>query len=115
MKKCAAVVFLVSVIGAVIGQTITTQEAHTDRPSLSDGLTSTTSLVAQDGNAETPKIRRPFVSAQWITELFHNAEEIFHMDSTASEPCRNAYDLFIAHLRNQTVWAVRSKYAFVIN
>ncbi|XP_065206402.1 O-acyltransferase like protein-like isoform X2 [Planococcus citri] len=44
---------------------------------------------------------------KWITQLFHEAETVFEMDSNVNTECKRDFDLYKLHLRNQSVWAVR--------
>lgn len=45
---------------------------------------------------------------KWLSQVFDQAKLAFDVPANASEKCRRDYDLFKAHLNNQTVWAVRS-------
>ncbi|KAK7576666.1 hypothetical protein V9T40_012952 [Parthenolecanium corni] len=51
----------------------------------------------------------PNTSRKWITELFADSQKDFSMEQAVSEKCRNDYLLYLSHLRNQSVWAVRMK------
>lgn len=47
---------------------------------------------------------------KWISQLFLEAERKFDMDEHVNKRCKTDYELYKLHLRNQSVWAVRSKY-----
>lgn len=100
MEKCVAVVFLLFVCG---------------RASLVRRVAEYSSEFIIKSNKVDDATEIPssaqlrFSGGQWITQLFRQAEDVFHIDRAASEPCRRAYDMFKMYLRNQTVWAIRSK------
>ena len=47
---------------------------------------------------------------KWITELFYEAKAEFQIDSNVNSECKRDFDLYKLHLRNQSVWAVKSKF-----
>ena len=48
---------------------------------------------------------------KWISELFHEAKTSFHMDSEVGDECKRDFDMYELHLKNQSVWAVRSEFS----
>lgn len=48
-------------------------------------------------------------SRKWFKELFSDAEQNFSMDAAVNPKCRSDFQLYMSHLRNQSVWSVRSK------
>lgn len=44
----------------------------------------------------------------WLSEIFDEAKKKFDMLSKVSEECKRDYETYKQHVRNQTVWAVRS-------
>lgn len=46
---------------------------------------------------------------KWITEIFDEAKHQFSMVENVTEACRNDFQLYLQHLKNQSIWAVRSK------
>lgn len=46
---------------------------------------------------------------KWISRLFLEAEMSFDIHPNVSSRCKYDYELYLSHLKNQSVWAVRSK------
>lgn len=58
-------------------------------------------------------VRKKFpVRSKWISEIFFEAEAIFRMAEQTSDVCKRDFNLYQSHLRNQSMWAVRSKSNF---
>lgn len=57
---------------------------------------------------ELPASRESELNRIWVSQLFDQAEDIFDVHPSVSHECRRSFDLYKLHLRNQTVWAVRS-------
>lgn len=57
---------------------------------------------------------RNLTRQKWITELFLEARNNFILDKQVDPQCRNDFKLYMSHLANQTVWAVRSKLTFFV-
>lgn len=55
-------------------------------------------------------VESDFPEKKWISQLFYEAENAFHMDSNVNAECKRDFDLYKLHLRNQSIWAVRSKF-----
>lgn len=45
---------------------------------------------------------------KWISEIMMEAEMRFHVDPNVSKDCRKDFEIYKQHVRNQTVWAIRS-------
>lgn len=49
-------------------------------------------------------------ASKWISQLFQDAERAFDMSFRATEQCRRDFEIYKMHLKNQSVWAIRSLY-----
>lgn len=50
---------------------------------------------------------------KWLAEIIAETEVNFDMDvHTVSRKCRDDFRIYKQHVRNQTVWAIRSSYLF---
>lgn len=49
-------------------------------------------------------------ASKWISQLFQDAERAFDMSLTTTEQCIRDFETYKMHLKNQSVWAVRSLY-----
>lgn len=47
----------------------------------------------------------------WVSQLFDLARQRFDMTTNQSVQCKRDYDLYQLHSRNQSIWAVRSKFS----
>lgn len=65
-------------------------------------------------NKSFQNAKSDFPQRKWISQLFHEAEMAFQMDSNVNAKCKRDFDLYKLHLRNQSVWAVKSKLFFSI-
>lgn len=50
---------------------------------------------------------------KWISQLFVEVANIFHMDPSVNILCKNDFERYKIHLQNQSVWAIRSKSIFI--
>lgn len=50
---------------------------------------------------------------KWLAEIISETEVNFDMDvHTVSRKCKEDFRIYKQHVRNQTVWAIRSSYLF---
>lgn len=61
-------------------------------------------------NASLPETNAT-LPEKWISQLFQEAERMFTMSSNVTDQCREDYKTYEMHLKNQSVWAVRSSYS----
>lgn len=45
---------------------------------------------------------------RWLSEMFSEAKRNFDMHSTVGRKCKEDYETYKLHFRNQTTWAVQS-------
>lgn len=67
-----------------------------------------------DTHSDPNKSRKQaeYVQRKWITQLMDEAKYKFDFDSTANKKCLRDFQLYQQHLKNLSIWAVRSTYEF---
>lgn len=102
----------------LIGGTCTRVENDTlfaNRCLLLENETSSCNLVTEQELETISKtlVQKKFpVGSKWISQIFFEAEATFRMAEQASDLCKRDFNLYQSHLRNQSIWAVRSKSNF---
>lgn len=51
---------------------------------------------------------------RWIADIFAEAENKFTIHPDANERCSRDFDLYKSHLKNESIWAIRSKLKLII-
>lgn len=46
----------------------------------------------------------------WVSQLFALASQQFDLNAEQNAQCKRDYDLYQLHTRNQSIWAIRSKF-----
>lgn len=71
------------------------------------------SPTQQSGDKQTNFVTESFPISpgrqKWISQIFVEVRERFVMIESTSEACKRDFHLYLRHLQNQTVWAVRSE------
>ncbi len=61
-------------------------------------------------SGESPSTEGGKSRTKWISDLMSEGERTFKMDAFVNAKCKRDFELYQLHLRNQSIWALRSKY-----